>query len=65
MAPRTKKQTAQEDLNQELNKRLAELRSNISNEPEEKLGQIHQVMGAVVDVKFNNSDVLLQYNLTE
>ncbi len=58
MAPRTKKQTAQEDLNQELNKRLAELRSNISNEPEENLGQIHQVMGAVVDVKFNNSDVL-------
>ncbi len=61
MAPRTKKQiqdNKKEELNKEQDARLQELRTHIKNEAKEKLGKIHQVMGAVVDVKFSSSEVL-------
>ncbi len=58
MAPRAKKQSPEDDLKKELTDRLKELRKNIAQEPKENLGQIHQVMGAVVDVKFNSSEAL-------
>ena len=58
MAPRAKKQSPEVDLKKELTDRLKELQKNIAKEPKENLGQIHQVMGAVVDVKFNSSEAL-------
>ena len=58
MAPRAKKQSPADEIKKELTDRLKELRDNIAKEPIENLGQIHQVMGAVVDVKFNSSEAL-------
>ena len=59
-----KKKEAQEkaemqDLKKEADLRLAELRQKIKEqEGSDKLGEIYQVMGAVVDVKFQNVKVL-------
>ncbi len=55
----TEEKTEMETLKQEADLRLAELRQHISElEGSDKLGEIHQVMGAVVDVKFPNVNVL-------
>ena len=55
----TEEKTEMETLKQEADLRLAELRQHISElEGSDKLGEIHQVMGAVVDVKFSNVNVL-------
>ena len=55
----TEEKTEMETLKQEADLRLAELRQHISElEGSDKLGEIHQVMGAVVDVKFPTVNVL-------
>ncbi len=55
----TEEKTEMETLKHEADLRLAELRQHISElEGSDKLGEIHQVMGAVVDVKFPNVNVL-------
>ncbi len=55
----TEEKTEMDTLKKEADLRLAELRQHISKlENTDKLGEIHQVMGAVVDVKFSNINVL-------
>ena len=61
MAPRAKKEkleTINQEVNKEIEYRLSNLRKNIKKEPEEKLGEVAQVMGAVVDVKFKSIKVM-------
>ena len=55
----TEEKTEMDTLKKEADLRLAELRQHISElENTDKLGEIHQVMGAVVDVKFSNVNAL-------
>ena len=59
MVARKKKEAEEkaemQDLKKEADLRLAELRQKIKEqEGSDKLGEIYQVMGAVVDVKFQN-----------
>ena len=63
MVARKKKEAEEkaemQDLKKEADLRLAELRQKIKEqEGSDKLGEIYQVMGAVVDVKFQNVKVL-------
>ncbi len=63
MVARKKKEAEEkaemQDLKKEADLRLAELRQKIKEqEDSDKLGEIYQVMGAVVDVKFQNVKVL-------
>ena len=63
MVAKSKKSTtvkkAEMNLAKNTNKELEDLRKKIKNlSKTDKLGEIHQVMGAVVDVKFENSSVM-------
>ncbi|MBE6462251.1 MAG: F0F1 ATP synthase subunit beta [Alphaproteobacteria bacterium] len=61
MAPRAKKDKIEDkavELKKENTKKLDELQKLIQNESDENLGEVYQVMGAVVDVKFKSTKAL-------
>ncbi len=61
MAPRAKKDKIEDkavELKKENTKKLEELQKLIQNESDENLGEVYQVMGAVVDVKFKSTKAL-------
>ena len=61
MAPRAKKDKIEDkavELKKENTKKLDELQKLIQNESNENLGEVYQVMGAVVDVKFKSTKAL-------
>ena len=61
MAPRAKKDKIEHkavELKKENTKKLDELQKLIQNESDENLGEVYQVMGAVVDVKFKSTKAL-------
>ena len=61
MASRAKKDKIEDkavELKKENTKKLEELQKLIQNESDENLGEVYQVMGAVVDVKFKSTKAL-------